>query len=94
MKKFLKSLLIAILILTVAVVLGAVGIQLDRDLVANRPDGVLGHGIPVYTMILPMLWLGLVFWISIISGVFKFIGMVIRKIKFGQAKHEEKQKTE
>ena len=47
-----------------------------------------------YTMILPMLWLGLVFWISIISRVFKFIGMVIRKIKFGQAKHEEKQKTE
>lgn len=94
MKNFFKSLFIVILILAVAVGLGAVGIQLDRDLWTNRPDGALGHGIPVYTIILPMLWLGLIIWISIIRVVFKFLGMMIRKIKSGQKKHEEEQEKE
>ena len=83
MKKLLKSIFIAIMILAVAALLGAVGIQLDKDLLANRPDGAMGHGIPVYTMILPMLWLGLVVWISIIREVIKFIRVLIRKIKSG-----------
>ena len=93
MKNFLKSLFTVILILAVAVGLGAVGIQLDRGLETKRLDGALGHGIPVYTMILPMLYLGLICWISIIWGVFKFMGTLIRKKRFDKTKHEEEQRA-
>lgn len=79
MKKFLVALLKAIVILAVAVILGMIGISLDQQLWADRPEGVLGHGIPVYTFVLPMLWLSLLFWISVIKFVIRLLKKIFKK---------------
>lgn len=86
MKKFLIALLKAFLILAVAVGLGMIGIQLDQQLFAERPAEAMGHPMPVFTMILPMLWLGLVIWIAIIKTIIKFLAAVVRRIRKGKDK--------
>lgn len=86
MKKFLIALLKAFLILAVAVGLAMLGIQLDQQLFAERPAEAMGHPMPVFTMILPMLWLGIIFWIAIIKTFVKILMALIRRLRKGKDK--------
>ena len=72
MKRVLKSLCIAIFILAVAIGLGAIGIVKDQQLFVAREGEVLGHGMPVYTMIYPMLWLAFLIVFSAVRSVGRF----------------------
>lgn len=80
MKKFLIALLKAFLILAVAVGLGMLGIHMDQQMFAERPAEAMGHPMPVFTMILPMVWLGIIFWIAIIKAFVKLLVALVRKL--------------
>lgn len=76
MKKTIKAILWIIVIIVVTIVLGVIGAKFDQQMFSNRPEDVIGHAIPVYTMILPMLWLGILLCI----GIVRFIRWIIRTI--------------
>lgn len=85
MKKFLKSLIIAIIIVAVAVGLGIVGSVKDQQMFLEKEGEVLGHGMPVYTIVFPLLWLSFWFWFKVIVTIVRFIKKHIGKLNRGSS---------
>jgi len=81
MKKTIKKIIIILFIVIMTFVLGYVGVGLDKQMWAENTTDNIGHPAPVFTMLLPMFWLGLWMFIGIISIFIKIIKSVILKLR-------------
>ncbi len=78
MKNVIKVVLYLALLIGGAILLGSIGLKMDISAFEVRTEGVVGHPVPVCTILFPMMWVGGVLFVTAIVAI---IRAIIRKLR-------------